>query len=239
MPLPTISFPTLKTELPSNKAQVTYRPMSIRDEKVLLIAKESSDSNDILQAIVTIVGNCIEGKKATELPMCDINWLFLKIRAASVSNIAKLVFTEEVENADPIIHEFDVDLDKVEIKKSKEQKTTFPVDTSVSLTMRHTPVSVYLSKEYLDETSTESQKFDLILTNSIDQISTPEEVIDPKLTSKKELADWISTLPAKTYQDIEKFFSETPKLHYEIKYKDQFGKEQTIVLSTLNDFFTF
>lgn len=236
MPLPVLTQPEFTGVFPSSDEDFKYSPMTIAQEKILLIAKEADDANDVLDAIVQIVGQCTKGKfKVSSLPLCDIEWAYLKIRAASVSNIAKLSFTEEGVTKP---HEFEVDLDKVNMTKSKLKSKLIDIAPGVSLKMRYTPISVYTSKVYRDLEKTADQ-FDMIMLASIDQIIDGDEITVAANEDQTKLAEWFATIPSRSYEDIEKFFADAPKLHHEITYKDKDDKEQKIELSTLNDFFTF
>lgn len=240
MSLPKIVLPEFKTKLPSNDKAIKYTPMTIKDEKVLLIAKESGEADDIFAAIGNIVEKCVSDTAVKKLPMCDIEWLFLQIRKSSVSNIVNLSYTENASDDSEekeIQHEFKVDLNKVGIQKNKKIKDIININSDVSLKLKWPAFDVYLSEEY--KNAEESEQFNLIILSSIVKIINGEEMTDPRNEDQVKLKDWILSLPAKTYQDITEFFDNTPKLHYEVKYLDRKGKEQKIVLSTLNDFFTF
>ena len=238
MELPKIELPKFTTTLPSTGAQVEYWPMTIAQEKLLLLAKESDGENDIIQAVVDVVAKCTSDKiKPVNLPICDINWLFLNIRKVSVSNIAELSYTEEVEDGEDKVHEFKVDLGQVTVDKANVKDRTIKVNEDISITLRYTPVSVYLSKEYVDADA--SKRFDLILQNSIDLISTADNVIQAKDSKGPELQEWLNGLPTSTYDKMNEFLGGMPSLFYEIKYNDAKGEEQKIVLSELTDFFTF
>lgn len=236
MTLPVLNRPEFKDKYPSTDQEFKYYPMTIAQEKILMIAKESDDTNDILDAIVQIVEQCTcKTCVARTMPLCDIEWAYLKIRSSSVSNIAKMSFNEDgVEKP----HEFEIDLNKVKIEKTKKHNDLITVTKDVSLKMKLTPMSLYLSDDYR-KTEKVADQFDMIMLASIDQIISGDEVMLAANEDQKELKEWLSTIPSKAYEDIEQFFSDAPKLHHELSYKDKNGVEQKIVLSTLNDFFTF
>ena len=58
MTLPKISYPTYTIKVPSTKKNVKFRPFLVKEEKLLLMAKESENNADILQSIKQIVNNC-------------------------------------------------------------------------------------------------------------------------------------------------------------------------------------
>ena len=94
--------------------------MMCKEEKILLFAKESGDNEDILIAIKQISKLClINDIDVDQLPMIDLISLFVKLRAISSSNIINI---EYIDNEDKDTYDFDVDLDKLEIKDLNELK---------------------------------------------------------------------------------------------------------------------
>ena len=59
MPLPKIKQPTFDLIVPSTKKKVKVKPMTVKEEKALLIAKSSNDNRDHIEAIKQIVNNCL------------------------------------------------------------------------------------------------------------------------------------------------------------------------------------
>ena len=51
MPLPKIVTPTFELDLPSSGKTIKYRPFLVKEEKLLVIALESEDSQQITSAI--------------------------------------------------------------------------------------------------------------------------------------------------------------------------------------------
>ena len=91
MALPKIDTPTYELEIPSTDEKIKYRPFLVKEEKILLIALESGENKDIVQAVKTIVDECTFNKlKLGKMPMFDVEYIFLQIRAKSVGEVSKL-----------------------------------------------------------------------------------------------------------------------------------------------------
>ena len=56
--LPKTNHPQFTLEVPSTKQKVPFRPFLVKEEKLLLMAKDSEDESDILTSIKQIVNNC-------------------------------------------------------------------------------------------------------------------------------------------------------------------------------------
>ena len=55
MTLPSIETPRYELTLPSTDKVVQYRPFLVKEEKILLVAMESNDNKEILNAIKEIL----------------------------------------------------------------------------------------------------------------------------------------------------------------------------------------
>ena len=90
MALPKIDAPTYELTLPSTDLKVKYRPFLVKEEKILLIAMETGKENEIYEATKQIVDSCTFNTLEVEsLPMFDLEFIFLNIRARSVGEISK------------------------------------------------------------------------------------------------------------------------------------------------------
>ena len=96
MGLPKISSPIFDLTVPSTKQAVKFRPFLVKEEKILLMASQTGNETDILNAITQIVNNCVhaDGFDVTKLASFDIEYIFLKIRAKSVDNVVELAFRD-------------------------------------------------------------------------------------------------------------------------------------------------
>ena len=84
MALPKVGYPTYELELPSTGKTVKYRPFLVKEEKVLLLALESEDEKQITNAVKYLIKNCVLSRiKVDQLPIFDLEYIFLNIRAAS------------------------------------------------------------------------------------------------------------------------------------------------------------
>ena len=57
MPLPTITTPTYELNLPSTGKKIKYRPFLVKEEKILILALETRDQNQITNAVKDVLKN--------------------------------------------------------------------------------------------------------------------------------------------------------------------------------------
>ena len=84
--LPKIDVPTYEIEIPSSKEKIKVRPFTVKEEKLLLMAMESKDVNEIVNTVKQIISNCIINGKVDvdKIPFFDIDFLFIFLRAKSI-----------------------------------------------------------------------------------------------------------------------------------------------------------
>ena len=91
MALPKLNTPTYELEVPSTDEKISYRPFLVKEEKILLMAMESGKNEDIVNAVKQIVSECTFNKlKIGNMPMFDVEYIFLNIRAMSIGEVSKL-----------------------------------------------------------------------------------------------------------------------------------------------------
>ena len=59
MPLPKISTPSYELVLPSSKKKIKFRPFLVKEEKILILAMESEDTQQIASAVKDVIKSCI------------------------------------------------------------------------------------------------------------------------------------------------------------------------------------
>lgn len=232
--LPKIKHPTFEFVVPSTKKKETFRPFLVKEEKILLLAKSSEDKIDILRALKQVVNNCAISSNfdIDKLAIFDLEYLFLKLRAVSVNNIAKVAYQD---NEDQQIYEFDIDLNTIEVKFPEKSEQNIKVTKDIIIKMKYPSVTI-LDDRGIVEASDDSY-FDLVL-KCIDKVFDGEEVYDVQSSTKEELEEFLDQLSTPAFNKIQNFMSEMPKLYHELEYVNKNGNLRKIELSSLTDFFT-
>jgi hypothetical protein len=91
--LPKIDVPIYEITLPLLQKKVKIRPFRVKEEKILLMAMESEDDAAVLLAIKQIVNNCcVDDMDVDSLPVLDLEYMFLQLRARSIGEIIDLQY---------------------------------------------------------------------------------------------------------------------------------------------------
>lgn len=232
MALPKIQTPIFFIRIPSTKKEFKFRPFLVKEEKLLLMAQNSSDIEEVT-ALMQIINNCcLDDIDIDNLTTFDVEYIFLKLRARSVNNIVNLKYRD---TEDDKIYEFDLNLDEIEVIFDENHSNKIQINDEVGVILKYPNLTV---GEKVSKINNESDLLNSILINCIDVIYDKDKVYPAKESTEQELIEFIENLDTKSFKKIEEFFLTMPKLYHEIKYKNSLDHERTIKLSTLKDFFT-
>ena len=236
MALPKLTTPTYELEVPSTDEKIKYRPFLVKEEKILLMAMESGKNADIIGAVKEIVSECTFNKiNLSTLPMFDIEYIFLQIRAKSVGEVSKLRLLcpdDKKTYADVEVNLLDV---KVQVEEGHTNK--IELDNEMGIIMTYPTIDTFAKNDI--QVVTSANMLDVVGT-CILQIYEKggEKVYEAKDQTKKELTEFIESLQTKHFQKLQSFFNSMPKLKHTIKLKNpKTKKESEVTLNGLNDFF--
>jgi len=236
MALPKLEVPIYELTVPSTDEKIKYRPFLIKEEKILLIAMESGANEDVIQAVKQIVSECtFNTLKLGNMPMFDVEYIFLQIRSKSVGEVSKLkvLCRDDGETYANV----EVDLTEIEVQVNDDHTNKIELTDEMGVIMRYPTIDSFSTAGISDITA--DNMLDVIVT-CIDKIydKKGEEVYDSKDSSQKELMDFVEGMNTQQFQDVQAFFDSMPKLRHEITVVNPKTKKENIVaLSGLNDFF--
>jgi len=235
MALPKNIVPEYTLILPSTKEEITFRPFLVKEEKIFLIAQQSKDRKQLINAVKRIIKSCVKSKtKVNDMSIFDIEYIFLNLRARSNGEIIDLtlIAQDDKETEIPV----QVNIEDIEVDFPDEHSKVIELDNGLTVSMRYPNVDSVLKVDVgeIDEPDTAFKMVELC----IKEIYEGEEVYDFQSCSAKERTEFIETLTTENYKRILKFFETMPALKHEIEYTNPKTKYKgKIVLEGINDFF--
>jgi len=241
MPLPKINTPTYELVLPSTGKKIKYRPFLVREEKILIMAMESEDMNQITSAIIQIISDCILNKdiKVESLATFDMEYLFLNIRAKSVGETVEVNVTCPDDGETQV--EMSINIDDIKVKKTRGHKNIIKLDSELSMKLAYPSLDQFIENNFeVNQTNTGDVAQSLSMISScIEAVYTQEESWEAKDCTQKELNEFVEQMNTKQFKQIEKFFTTMPKLSHSIAVKNpKTGVESEVVLEGLAAFFS-
>jgi hypothetical protein len=230
MALPTMSVPTFKTKIPSTGKQVTYRPFLVKEEKILLMALEGGDMDEISEATKTILENCILDEIDVEkLATFDVEYLFLQLRSKSISEVIELVVGHTKESECTHRTEVSFNIDDIKVKGIKKNRN-IQITDSIGIKVR------YPSMQDVQKLKGTEDAVFKVIASCIEVVYDSDNVYDE--FSQQEIEEWLDGLSQVQFKKVSDFFSDTPKLSYDVKWKcPQCGEEDEFKLEGLQSFF--
>ena len=235
MALPKLNVPKYKLKLSSDNRTVTYRPFLVKEEKLLLLATETGQQEDIVNAISEIIKECTDITDVRTLATFDIEYVFLQIRTKSVGeNVEVNVVCPDDDETEVQVS---IPLDEIKVKKTRGHKTEIKLDENVIITMGYPDLNTFVKMNFQEDGDQLQQIFDMAAT-CVQTISDENQIYECKDVSKKELSEWFEQLNSKQFGEIQKFFETMPKLSHTFKVTNpNTGKENDIVIEGLASFF--
>ena len=234
--LNSITYPLTLT----NGKNITFKPFTVEEEKILLTAQESEDQKLILGAVRQIIRNCVlEDIDVLSLPTFDLEYLFLNIRAKSVGEVVdlKLPHPTGKNSAGEVCEhrtDYKLNLDDVKVHKREGVSNNIKLDDKVGVILRYPTLESAFDTEGGD-------KFDIFINMIIGCIEKIYDEVNTYLaedSTKKELEDFVKSMNKKQMEKIAEFFEFMPKLKHVIKFRCQkCGCEDKIELEGLQSFF--
>jgi hypothetical protein len=236
MALPKLNTPTYELEVPSTDEKISYRPFLVKEEKILLMALESGKSEEIVTSVKTIVAECTFNKLNLDtLPMFDIEYIFLQIRAKSVGEISKLKLL--CPDDKKTYADVEVDLTKVNVEIGEGHTNKIELNDTMGMIMTYPGIDTFRDKGI---TKLNASNMIEVISQCVLQIyeDKGEKVYNAKDQTQKELVEFIESLDTKQFKKVQEFFDTMPRLKHTVKVMNPKTKvESEITLSGLNDFF--
>ena len=231
MPLPEIVTPTYTLTVPSTKKKIKYRPFLVKEQKTLIISMESQDQEQILDAIKTILSNCINSKvNIDDMALFDIEYIFLQVRARSISEEIEMKVRCPDDGETEVNISFMVD--DVKVFFPKGHKNVIKLTDDITLEMK------YPNLEYFTKVNFAKQKVDPydLVAQCIKRVYVGTE--DSGEFTFKEARDWVEGLTNAQFSMIQKFFNTMPTLRHTLKVTNPKTKKvNDITIEGLADFF--
>lgn len=234
MSLPKIDVPIYEITIPSEKKTIRVRPFLVKEEKLLLMAVESNDNENIIKTTKQVINNCLlDPIDVDKLPFFDIDYIFIALRAKSIGEKIEVSYTcnNETENGRcGGVFETDIDVSKCEIEQDENASMTIKISDKVTMKMKY---PTYEIMKMITGNETVIEKKLRIIMSCVDKIQTDDKTYTQKDFSKKELRDFLENLTQDQYKKLEYFVDNFPTFYikseatcpkcgfnHEIKYQD-------------------
>ena len=234
MALPIQAAPSYTLTLPISKKVVKYRPFLVKEQRSLLVARESENTKDIMQAVIDMI-SAVTSKTvdANKLPVGDLEYLFMQIRAKSVGETAGISVACTDNECDGW-GRVEVDLNDVTVEVDEDVDNMIRLNDDLVVEMQYPTVTSVFKVEGLNE----ADAIKPILRGCMVRLFDDENVYEFAEYRDSEIDDFIDSLTIDQFEKMTEFFQNVPTLKHEVEYScAKCKKENTRVLEGLNSFF--
>jgi hypothetical protein len=240
--LPKIDVPVYEIKLNSTGEAIKFRPFTVKEEKLFLMAYESDDVKYSIDTIIQVLNNCVIGDiEIKDLPTFDIEYLFLNLRARSIGEIVKLKYrcnndvgTEEEPKKCNNSVEIEVNVLEIEPKSGSSHSNKIELSENLGIVMKYPKMGLIRETGDVDDFNVVLE----LIISCIDYIYDKDNIYYAKDSTKEELTEFLDSLQSKDLEKIKDFFDTMPKLKKQMNFScNKCGYNESIELEGLQSFF--
>jgi T4 bacteriophage base plate protein len=215
MALPKIDAPVFEVDLPLSKKKIRFRPFLVKEQRNLMMAIESDDKETIEKNVRQVLHNCTltENIDIDSLPITDVEYYFIQLRARSVGEVVENKYRcENVVNDKVCNNSMEMKLNLLDIKvdMNKDSKDIIQLTDKISIKLKYPQFSLVHKTVGLD--SATDMAFQMIV-ESIEYIFDSEQYYYANESDPAELMQFVESLNQEQFAKIENFFENLPKLN--------------------------
>ena len=225
MALPKLQNPTYETELPSSGEKIKYRPFLIKEQKILMMAQESEDQKEIMDAMAQLINACTFSKiDANTAPLFDIEYLFLKIRGKSVGENVKVnvVCPDDKKTKVAVT----INLKDIAIQVDANHSNELKISDDIKIIMKY-PI---LSDITAAESASETNKIFNIMNQCVHEVHDGDTIYHRVDMSNSDLTEFIDSFTGAQFEMVTQFFETMPKLRHAVNVTNPKTKVKSEVL---------
>jgi DNA-directed RNA polymerase subunit M/transcription elongation factor TFIIS len=237
-------MPIYEVKLISNGKKLKFRPFTVKEEKLFLMANQGEELDNVVDTIKQVINNCVLDEfDIDSLPLFDIEHIFLNIRARSISEIVNLqykcnntVANEETKEEKECGNVIKIELNVLEIEPIKQEGHS----NKIEITEKMGVVMRYPSFETIKKFNAEDEADSIIkiTVDCIDYIYDPDSIYYAKDFTEDELVEFVESMQAKDLEKIKFFFDTMPKMKKDVDFKcNKCGYEEKIEIEGIQNFF--
>ena len=241
--LPKLDVPIYEIKLISTGKTIRFRPFLVKEQKLFLMASESTDAKETINTIRQVLKNCIlDEVDVDSLPTFDLEFLFMNLRARSVEEVVDLKYkcnniVKDEEGKDSTCTgsvEFKLNLLEIEPNKNPNHTNKIQLTDNLGIALKYP--SFDMIQKY--ENKSENEVMSGVLVDCIDYIYDNEQIYYAKDSTKEELNDFVDNLQQKDLEKIKVFFDTMPEIKKDVHFKcPKCGYEEDIAIKGLQNFF--
>ena len=212
MALPKLDTPKYQLKLPSTGEMIDYRPMLVKEQKVIMMAQESDDQKEIMNGMADLISSCTFGKlDARNLPMFDVEYIFLKIRAKSVGEVIDLSVICPDDGVTSVIKK--INIGEIDLQISENHTNKIDITDNIKLYLNYPILSDISIINDEDDTDTTFK----MICRCFKELHSGDEVYHRVDIKDSDINEFLDQLNTEQFMGVTNFFETMPKLRHTIQ----------------------
>jgi len=212
MALPKLETKTYTLTLPSTGKEIKYRPFLVKEQKTLLMAQESNNDSETIDAMSQLIKDCTFGKVDPKVcPLFDAEYIFLKLRSKSVGEKAEIKVTCPDDEKTKV--NVTINLEDIECTMTDDHSNIVKITDTVKVVFGYPLINSFKSVNNKNQTEV---MFDMI-QNCVEEIHYGEDIYNKVDISPKELTEFFDSLNTEQFKNVSDFFESMPKLRHVVE----------------------
>lgn len=234
--LPKLDRPVVSITMPSTKKPVNFRPMTRREEKLLLQAKESTDPLAWVDAVRQLVTNCaVDPVDVDTLASFDLEYAFVRLRSASIGSRETISYRDA---DDEKLYDVEIDLEKVQVVFPEGADPMVDAGEGAKIQLRWPSAAAWADPAVTRAPDPESA-LDALISHCVERVYVGDQSYDATTAPREEVIEFLDSLSVDAWKGIRNWAGYVPHLSYWVEWKNSKGEQRRLELRTLTDFFTF
>ena len=235
MALPKLKSQVYELEQPSTGEKIKYRPFLVKEQKVLMMASESEDEKQIRDALAGIISSCTYEKvDPFNVPMFDVEFLFLRIRGKSVGEKIELNLLCPDDNETRV--KTNLNLDDVGVNQKLGHTNEISITDKIKIIMNYPTLNDMVGMNG-GENAGIDEVLDMI-KRCVHEIHDGETVHSKIDMSESDLNEFIESLTTEQFESLTNFFDTMPKVAHSIEVTNPKTKKKgEVVIEGIQSFF--
>ena len=212
MALPKLDTPKYQLTLPSTGEMIDYRPMLVKEQKLIMMAQESDDQKEIMNGMADLISSCTFGKlDARNLPMFDVEYIFLKIRAKSVGEVIDLSVICPDDGVTSVIKK--INIGEIDLQISENHTNKIDITDNIKLYLNYPILSDISIINDEDDTDTTFK----MICRCFKELHSGDEVYHRVDIKDSDINEFLDQLNTEQFMGVTNFFETMPKLRHTIQ----------------------
>jgi hypothetical protein len=224
------SLPTYEVYLPVCKKNHKFRPMTVKEEKILLLAQQSGSAKEMGNSLVQIIKNCFHDIPYPEqLAIGDAEKALLAIRSKSIGEEATF-FIRCPETQESVM--IRVNMEEFSLNVGSSESTKIKLSEEMLLFMKHPTLKYLCENEEEDE---QKRQFRVCFL----ELQTKDNTIKKEELSDSDLNEFYDNMTAVQLAKFTEYIDAIPRMKKQILYKTKDGTQRNMELYGIDSFFAF